>query len=226
MSMSIEQENQTEHSNPPELVDDRVIFTPEDLIGLIRLPKFSNALSIAANHTQSTGHEAGFGVEIDRKKQLYIHTVNSGNSESMFDGKVIEEIDKYNTLIDKDPDPLFEFHFHPDHTFMVAPSTADIDSFTKISASFMAVGEINRDKSLVILIARKPNHIISDYELEMYEEEVEEAQSQSDVRQALTNIGMQTALVKLKAKNDSGYVISNPSLAEIRKLAPVKIKFT
>jgi hypothetical protein len=219
---SIPRENLT----PIEPVDSRIVFTPEDLIDMLRLPKFSKALSIAADHTLSTGHEAGFGVEIDRKKQIYIHTVNSGDSESMSNGKVIEEIDEYSILIEKDPDPLFEFHFHPDHTFAVTPSTADIESFAKTGASFMAVGEIDRNESLIILIARKPNHFISDYELEMYEDEVFEARSQNDILQAFTNLGMQTALANLTKKRAGGYAISNSSLAKIRLLDPVRSEFT
>lgn len=229
MSMSIEQENQTEHSNPPEPVDRNILFTARDLLTVVRDPKFTRSLNIAANHTQQQGHEAGFKVYVDRTKHPYIESVEAGSADSFQELEELEEIDgqasSYEHLY-----LLFDFHFHPDTDEIIEPSDSDVSMYgvekPEKPPAFMAVGHVNDNGNVRMLITRTPDYQLIEDDVRFYDDERRNASFQADIIKTLGEMGIQAAVIDLKAKKTGGYSLHKATQDEILKLDPITLSFT
>jgi hypothetical protein len=227
--MSAEYGKQIDYSNPPEPVDRKNLFTARDLLTVVRSPKFSRSLSIAANYTQDQGHEAGFAVSVNPVKHAHIERVEAGGADSFQDSEPLEEIDgqasSYENLY-----LLFDFHFHPAADEVIEPSDLDVGIYgvekPEKPPAFMAVGHVDDKGKIRMLITRKPDYRLTDEEIGYYDEDRRNASSQADIVNILHEIGIQTAVIDLKPKKAGGYSLPKTSLDEILKLDPITLSFT
>jgi len=119
-------------------------------------PNFLKALTLTAECTMKTGHEAGFIVAMDPDEKLYVYNVIEGGCAN-FHGvnvKIIRFKDEKITV--RSHKDLFDFHFHPEAKGDIFPSSGDL-CICPDGKPYVGIGKITNNGLVFILLIKAIN---------------------------------------------------------------------